>query len=492
MEVMSPSHADAAPRVHPNIILAVLSLAGIAYSLLSSAVVPALPTLQHDLHASANDTAWVLTAYLLAAAVATAVLGRLGDMYGKEKFLLVTLIILADATLLAALSTSLTVLIVARVLQGAAGGIFPLSFAIVRDEFPAHRVAGSIGFLSAILGIGSGFGIVGGAIVVQHLNWHWLFWIPLAPCVIAAVATWWFVPESPIRVPGRVNWLAAALVSVGTGAFMFGLSETTVWGWGSPKTLGLMAFGFVVMGLWVWVELHSDNPLVDMKMMRIRGVWTTNLAAATIGAGMFAAFIVIPQVAQLPTSTGFGFGASVVVSGLYLLPSTIAMAVMGAMAGNVARRYGSKAALLTGSIIVCLSFAFIWAQHAHPIDMLIMSAGMGFGMGLAYAAMANIIVESVRPDQTGVAGGMNTVVRLLGGAIGGQLSATFIANNSHHGVPDATGFTLTYAMSMLFLVVAVIAAWFVPSARERRRAVKLETSLGRVTESGVVAHLGDH
>jgi EmrB/QacA subfamily drug resistance transporter len=482
MAVETHGHASADPRVHPNVILAVLSLAGIAYALLSSAVVPALPTIQHDLGVSANDAAWVLTAYLLAAAVATAVLGRLGDMYGKEKFLLVTLVILADATLLAAVSRTLPLLIVARVLQGAAGGIFPLSFAIVRDEFPAERVPGSIGFLSAILGIGSGLGIVAGGFIVEHLNWHWLFWIPLAPCAIAAIATWWWVPESPVKVPGRVNWLAAALVSIGTGAVMFALSETTVWGWGSPKTIGLMLFGFLVLAAWVWVEVHSDNPLVDMGMMRIRGVWTTNLAAATIGAGMFAAFIVIPQVAQLPKSTGFGFGASVVVSGLYLLPSTIAMAVMGALAGNVARRFGSKRALFVGSIIVGASFAFIWAEHDQPIDMLILSAGMGTGMGLAYSAMANIIVQSVRPDQTGVAGGMNTVVRLLGGAVGGQLSATFIANNTVNGVPTATGFTMTYAMATLFLVVAVIAAWLVPDASERRRAVALETQLPRAQE----------
>lgn len=471
------THA-ADPAIHPNVILAVLSLGGIAYALLSSAVVPALPTLQRDLHASASGAAWVLTAYLLAAGVATAVLGKLGDIYGKEKLLLVTLVILADSTLLAAVANSLTLLIVARALQGAAGGIFPLSFAIVRDEFPADRVPGSIGFLSAILGIGSGFGIVAGGVIVEHLAWHWLFWIPLAPCVLAALATWWFVPESPIRHPGKVNWLAALLVSVGIGAVMLALSETTMWGWGSARTLGLLAGGLVVVVLWVWVELRSKNPLVDMSMMRIRGVWTTNLAALAIGAGMFAAFIVIPQVAQLPRSTGFGFGVSVVTSGVYLLPSTAAMAIMGVLAGRVARRYGSRWALLVGSAIVAVSFAYIWAEHSHPIDMLILSGGMGLGMGLAYSAMANIIVQAVPPEQTGVAGGMNTVVRLLGGAIGGQLSATFIAGDMVGKLPGAGGFTLTYAMSTGFLVVAVAAAWLVPGARSRRR-VTLRPMLAR-------------
>jgi EmrB/QacA subfamily drug resistance transporter len=469
-----PASARSRPRkaVNPNIIMGVLSIAGLSYSLLSAAVLPALPRLQHDLHTSATGAAWVLTAFLLAAAVATAILGRLGDMYGKEKLLLLTLVILADSTLLAAVSKSLTMLIIARVLQGVAGGVFPLSFAIVRDEFPEDRVAGSIGFLSSVLGIGSGFGIVLGGVIVEHLNWHWLFWLPLGPTALAALATWWFIPESPVRTPGRVNWLAAFLVAAGTGAFMFGLSETTVWGWGAAKSILVIGGGLVVMALWVLVEVRSDHPLVDMSMMRIRAVWTTNLAAAMIGAGMFAAFIVIPQVAQAPKSTGYGYGASVVVSGFYLLPSTIAMATLGSLAGRITKAFGSKAALLVGSMIVTVAFAFIWVQHSHPIDMYLMSGGMGFGMGLAYSAMANIIVQSVPSNQTGVAGGMNTVVRLLGGALGGQISATFIADHTAHGhLPGPTGYTMTYALSTVCLAICVLAALAVPGMRKRSPSI---------------------
>src|SRR5271170_898467 len=206
------ARTDTAHRVHPTIILAVLSLAGLAYAVLSSSVIPALPTIQHDLHTSEAGVSWVLTGYLLSASVATSIIGRLGDMYGKERLLLYTLIALALGTLLAAVSDSLGVLIVARVIQGSAGGIFPLAFAIARDEFPADRVAGSIGLMSSILGVGAGLGLISGAIIVQNLSWQWLFWIPLAVIVVAAVCTWRFIPESPVRVPGRVNWLAVALM----------------------------------------------------------------------------------------------------------------------------------------------------------------------------------------------------------------------------------------------------------------------------------------
>ncbi len=255
-------------RTHPNVTLAVLALAGLAYAMLSSAVVPALPTMQHELHTTENGIAWLLTGYLLAASVGTSILGRLGDMYGKERLLLWTLVILAGGTLLAAVSSSLTPIIVGRFVQGAAGGIFPLAFGIVRDEFPREKVAGSIGLLSAILGVGAGIGIVLSGVIVEHLNYHWLFWIPLVAIVIAAVATWRFIPESPIRTPGRINWLAATLMTIGLSAVLLAISETTTWGWGSARTLGLIAVGVVFVIVWIAVEVRSANPLIDMTMMR--------------------------------------------------------------------------------------------------------------------------------------------------------------------------------------------------------------------------------
>ncbi len=462
-------------RTHPNVTLAVLALAGLAYAMLSSAVVPALPTMQHELHTTENGIAWLLTGYLLAASVGTSILGRLGDMYGKERLLLWTLVILAGGTLLAAVSSSLTPIIVGRFVQGAAGGIFPLAFGIVRDEFPREKVAGSIGLLSAILGVGAGIGIVLSGVIVEHLNYHWLFWIPLVAIVIAAVATWRFIPESPIRTPGRINWLAATLMTIGLSAVLLAISETTTWGWGSARTLGLIAVGVVFVIVWIAVEVRSANPLIDMTMMRIRGVWTTNLAAFLLGAGMYASFIVFPQFAQLPTSTGFGFGASVVVSGLYLLPATIGMTMLGLYAGRISARFGSRAALLVGTAFTTASFALLAVAHSHPYDLLIAAALLGVGIGLAFAALGNLIVQAISPHQTGVASGMNTVMRTLGGALGGQLSATFIAGNTANGLPTVTGFTDTFLMATGFLIVCLLAGVLVPKMTP---AAELEAEVG--------------
>jgi EmrB/QacA subfamily drug resistance transporter len=458
-------------RVHPNLILAVLSLAGLAYAVLSSAVIPALPTVQHDLHASETGVTWLLTGFLLSASVGTSIIGRLGDMYGKERLLLWTLLVLAGGTLLAAVSQSLAMLIVARVIQGIGGGIFPLAFSIARDEFPRDKVAGSIGLMSSILGIGAGLGLVAGALIDEHLGWHWLFWIPLVVTLLAAFFSWRYIPESPVRSPGRVNWLSAALMSAGICAVLIAIAQTTTWGWGSAKTIGLLLIGLLFSGLWVFNEVRSAVPLVDMKMMRIRGVWTTNLAAFLLGAGLYSSFIVFPQFAQLPTSTGFGFGASVVVSSIYLLPSAVAMSVLGTLAGRVSARFGSKAALVAGAAISALAFGYAAIAHGHPYEMLITAALLGIGIGLAFAALGNLIVQAVPPTQTGVASGMNTVMRTLGGALGGQLAATFIADNTAHGLPTVHGFVDSYVMAAAFLLVCMLAGMLVPGPRVVTRAL---------------------
>jgi MFS family permease len=469
-----PPGTDHAERVHPTLILVVLSLAGLAYAILSSAVIPALPALQHDLHTTETGVTWLLTGFLLSASVATSIIGRLGDMYGKERLLVWTLVILAVGTLLAAVSNSLGMLIFARVIQGAGGGIFPLAFAIARDEFPPDRVAGSIGLISSILGIGGGAGLVVGALIVQNLSWHWLFWLPLVVTLLAAMATWRFIPESPVRAPGRVNWLAASLMSIGICAILIAIAQTTVWGWGGWQTWALIGFGALVCVAWVAVEVHSDSPLVDMTMMRIRGVWTTNLVAFLLGAGMFSSFIIFPQFAQLPKSTGFGFGASVVVSSLYLLPSAFGMGLLGTQAGRVARRYGSKLALVVGTGVTSVAFILLWAAHAHPIDMLISAALLGVGIGLAFAALGNLIVQAVPATQTGIATGMNTVMRTLGGALGGQISATFIADHVARGEPTVTGFNLTFAMATGFLIVCMLTAFLVPGPKAAAEARERE------------------
>ena len=237
----------------------VLMLGTIAYALLQSLVSPVLPTIQHELHTTQNTVTWVLTAFLLSASIFTPILGRVGDMVGKERMLVVTLAALAAGSVVAGLAHSITVLIIARAIQGIGGAVLPLSFGIVRDEFPGVKVAGAVGIIAAMAAVGGGAGIVLAGPIVSNLNYHWLFWIPMVIAAIATLCAWLFVPESPVRTPGRISWLAAVLLSAWLVALLLGVSEAPSWGWGSPKVLGLIGAAVVLAGSWVLVELRCHR-----------------------------------------------------------------------------------------------------------------------------------------------------------------------------------------------------------------------------------------
>jgi EmrB/QacA subfamily drug resistance transporter len=450
-------------RGNPTITLVVLGLAGFIYSVIQAAVLPALPSFQRSLHTSVDGAGWLLITYLLSASVATPIVGRLGDMYGKDRLLVATLVGLCAGTLLAAVSDSIGLLYVARVIQGVSGGIVPLSFGIVRDAMPRARVATSIGIVSSMLGVGGGAGIVLGALVLEHANWHWLFWAALAPTVLITVLAWRVIPPSPLRTPARVNWVAAALMSVGMSGVLIAVSEAASWGWGSPKTLGLLAAGLAGCAAWVAWEVRAREPLVDMRLMRIRAVWTTNLSATLLGGGMYAVFLIVPEFVQEPRSTGYGLGAGILQSGLYVLPLAVAMLIMSLQAGRVARRFGSKNAVVVGSLVTSASFVLMLLAHSSGWNFYLSTACFGFGMGLAFAALGTLIVDAVPRTHTGVASGMNAVMRTLGGAFGAAFVATFIAADTHHGQPAIGGFELSMVVAAVLLALAGAAALLIPS-----------------------------
>jgi EmrB/QacA subfamily drug resistance transporter len=453
-------------RLHPSLTFAVLALGAISYALLQSLVAPALPDIQHALHTSENSVSWILTAYLLSASVATPLIGRLGDMYGKERLLMIVLLLLSAGTLVSALASSLPLMLVGRVIQGAAGGIFPLAFGIIRDEFPRERVAAAIGLMSALLGVGGGAGVVLAGPIVDHLSFHYLFWLPLIPVVVATVATHLFVPESPIRVPGRVNWAGAALMSVGLAAVLVAVSETANWHWLSAKTLGCIAVGLALLALWVRSESRSDHPLVDMRMMRIRGVWTTNAVALLLGFGMYSSFILLPQLVETPTRAGYGFGASVTQAGLFMVPSTLAMLIVGSQTGRLEKLFGSKPPLLAGGVLALVSFLMLAFTRGERWEIYVAAALLGSGIGLAFAAMANLIIENVGPEQTGVATGMNTVTRTVGGGFGGAATASVIAGTvGVSGYPSAHGYTAAFTLCAIALAVGVVVGLGIPQRR---------------------------
>lgn len=451
-------------------IIAYLSLGGLSFAVLQSLVAPALGTIGKDLGVSTSDASWVLTAYLLSASVLTPILGRLGDMVGKRKVLIVVLFLLLAGAVLAALAPNLTVLIVGRVLQGAAGAVMPLSIGIVRDELPKERVSVTIGLLSAIFGIGAGVGIVAAGPIVESLSWHWLFWLPAGLVVIALLGAIFGMPESPVRTPGRLDWLGTGILSAGLVAVLLAISEGQNWGWGDGKTLSLLIGGGIALIAFVLVELRVAEPLIDVRLFRIRGVWTAHVVALAFGFAMFGTFVLVPTILQLPSVLGYGFGKTVSEAGLYLLPTVVAMVISGVVAGALIRRVGPKIPMIVGAVAVTIAFVIPALGHGEEWQIIISGILTGIGIGMALAATSNAIVESVPAAQTGEAISANTVLRTIGSSIGTAVIAALISSNiTPQGAPSDDAFTLGFWVSAGIGVLALLAALVVPSRVQRRR-----------------------
>lgn len=450
-------------RANYRVTFCVLLLGVSAYALLQSLVIPALPTIQHSLHTTQDAVTWVVTAYLLAASIATPIMGRVGDMVGKERVLVATLGALALGSVVAGLAHSIVVLVIGRAIQGIGGGVLPLSFGIIRDEFPREKVATGVGVIAAMTAVGGGLGLVVAGPIITHLNYHWLFWIPLVIVVIAGVCTWAYVPESPVRTPGRIDWLAALLLSGWLVALLVGVSEAPAWGWASPSVITLLLLAVVLLIGWIVVELRSRQPLIDIHMMRAPAVWTNNLVAFLFGVGMYSVMAFLPEFLQTPTSVGYGFGAGIVQSGLYLLPLTVTMFVFGLLSGRIAARFGSKSAVVVGSAVSCTAYVVLALAHTQPWEIYVVSTLLGVGLGLAFSAMSNLIVHAVPPSQTGVASGMNANIRTIGGAVGASIMASIVTSTLlADGYPAESGYTVGFAFLAVVTLAAVIAALFIP------------------------------
>jgi predicted MFS family arabinose efflux permease len=456
-----------------------------AFALLQSLVIPVLSTVQAELHTSQSAVTWVLTAYLLSASVMTPILGRVGDIYGKKWVFVTALAALAVGSVLAAVAPNLGIMIVARVIQGLGGGSLPLGFGIIRDEFPTGKVAGAVGILAALTAVGGSLGIVLAGPIVNALNWRWLFWLPGIVTAVAAAGAVLFVPQSPQRGRGTISWLPAFLLAGWLVLLLVPLSEASSWGWGSPKVLGLLAGAVAVAGAWIWSELRAATPLIDMKMMRLPGVWTNNLVALLIGIGLYAMFAFLPEFVQTPTSAGYGFGASITTSGLMLLPSGVTMFAVGLFVGPLTRRFGGKALVATGCLVGCAAMAMFAFARSQEWEIYVATGVLGVGFGLAFSTMSANVVAAVRADQTGVATGMNANIRTIGGSVGAAVMASIVtAKLQPSGLPAGSGYTTGFGVMAAVLAVAVLAALLIPSGRRPDRADIEEAAINTLAMSG--------
>jgi EmrB/QacA subfamily drug resistance transporter len=474
-------------RIHYRFTFAVLATAVGAFALLQSLVIPVLPTIQAGLHTSQNTVTWVLTAYLLSASIFTPIIGRLGDMRGKERILIAALAALTVGSVLAALAGSVAVMLAARVIQGVGGGVVPLAFGIIRDEFPQEKVAGAVGVIAALAAAGAGLGIVLAGPIVAALDYHWLFWIPAIVLAAATVAARMVIPQSPVRAPGKLSWGAAVLLSAWLVALLVPISEAPAWGWGSARVLSLLVAAVILAVAWVITETRSAQPLIDMRMMRIPVVWTTNLVALLVGVGMYATFAFLPEYLQTPKVAGYGFGLSITGSGLVLLPASIAMFVVGVASGRLTIRFGAKAVLVAGGIIAIVPFVLLTTARGSEWVVLVAMVLQGVGFGLVFSAMSSLVVQGVPADQTGVASGMNANIRTIGGSIGAAVMSSIVTSAAGpSGLPLAAGYTHGFALLTGATAAAALAAMLVPSAGRRLSREQQAETLPHA-ELGVVA-----
>ncbi|MFE9452052.1 MFS transporter [Streptomyces sp. NPDC006739] len=458
---------SAPPR--PNAVVAVLALAGITVSLMQTLVIPIVPELPRYLNATPSDAAWAVTATLLAASVATPVAGRLGDMFGKRRLLLVSLVLLVSGSVVCALSDALVPMIIGRALQGLAAAVVPLGISIMRDELPPERLAGSTALMSASLGVGGALGLPAAAFIAEHFDWHVLFWTSAALGVVSLGLVRTLVPESRVRAGGRFDVLGALGIAAGLVSLLLAVSKGADWGWGSGTTLGLLALAVVVLLAWGFYELRTAQPLVDLRTTARRQVLVTNLASVAFGFSMFAMSLVLPQLLQLPTQTGYGLGRSMLTVGLVMAPQGLVMMAMAPVSAAITKARGPKITLMTGAVVVAVGYGLSILLMSEVWHLILVSCVIGAGVGFAYGAMPALIMGAVPASETAAANSLNTLMRSIGtsvaSAVAGVILARMTTSLGGHPLPSENGFKTVMAMGAGAAVLAFLLASFLPRHR---------------------------
>jgi MFS family permease len=461
--------AGAPGRPRPGAVVPVLAFAGIVVALMQTLVIPLIPELPKLLNASAAGTAWAITATLLAAAVATPVVGRLGDMYGKRRMLLVSLGLLVVGSAVAGLSSSLAPMIAGRALQGLAAGVIPLGISIMRDELPAERLGSATAQMSASLGVGGALGLPSSAFLAQRTDWHVLFWTAAALGVVVFVLVVTFVPESAVRSGGRFDLVGAVGLSAGLSSLLLAISQGAGWGWGSGRTIGLFAAAAVVLVLWGWWERRTAEPLVDLRTTARPQVLLTNLASAVFGFAMFAMSLVLPQLLQLPKATGYGLGQSMLTAGLVMGPSGLVMMATAPVSAIISKKRGPKVTLMIGAVIVALGYALATVLMSAVWQLVLVSSLIGAGIGFAYGAMPSLIMSAVPVSETAAANSLNTLARSIGtsvsSAVAGVILAQLTIRLGSFTVPSQNGFRVILAIGAGAALAAFAIAAFIPPRR---------------------------
>jgi EmrB/QacA subfamily drug resistance transporter len=464
--LQSPVETEAASSRRSSLIVVVLAFSGIVVALMQTMILPISGRLPELLNAPADDTAWVVTSTLLAAAVATPILGRLGDMFGKRRMLFISLALMILGSVICALSESVTPMVIGRLVQGLALGFIPLGISIMRDVLPPAKLASSIALMSASLGVGGAVGLPLSALVAQSFDWHILFWSAAALGAVALLLVRLVVPESDQRPGGRFDFVGAVGLSIGLVALLLAISKGGTWGWGSGKILTLFATAAVVLVLWGLYELRVKQPMVDLRTTARRQVLFTNLAGLVFGFALFAIQLIVPQIVQLPETTGFGLGGTLLQAGLVMAPQGVAMMIAAPISAKISRAMGPKVTLIIGALIVAAGYGLNTFLMTEVWHLILVSCIIGVGVGLAYGAMPLLIMTGVPRSETGSANSVNSLLRAAGGSLGSAVAGVVLAQLTvtvaGHALPSEDGFRTLMMIGCAAALLALALAALLP------------------------------
>ncbi|GAA0469625.1 MFS transporter [Paractinoplanes deccanensis] len=461
----APAEAPAASRAWSGkqiVVLLVIGVGALMVSLTQSLLVPVLGELAVDLNASQDGIAWLLTSTLLVGAVAVPAFGRLGDLYGTRLLVLVALVSLVVGSLICALSDSLPMMIVGRSVVGLSVATVPLSISLIGVILPKEHAGAGIALISAMLGVGGALGLPLAGVIAQYADYHVLFWICVAGGIVAIPGILLLVPSPKPAASGRMDIPGTVLLGAAMLALLLPLAQGESWGWTSPLTLGLLAAAAVLLVAFVLIELRITSPLVDVRTTARPALLLTNIASLFVGFALFATLIGTATYVQAPEATGYGFGKSILVGGLCMLPGGLAMLVLSPFSAKLAPR----TALIVGSLIIAAGFASrIWLTGSLG-EVILGATVAGAGTGIAYAAMPGLIMHATPRAELAAANGLNALFRSVGSslasAIGGAILAAKTLDLGGHALPSLGAYRLLFVICAGAAVVAALLAVVIP------------------------------
>lgn len=445
-----------------RLVVPTLIFVGLLVAIVSSLGAPLIPTIAGHYHVALGTAQWVLTAALLTGALATPIMGRLADGVRQRDVIVAALATVVVGCVLGAVAPTFTWLVIGRGLQGLGLGLLPVNMAIARRTLDRAAATRAIATLSASTAIGAGIGYPLTALVAQVFNFRAAYWfgaiVVTGALICAAVVL-------PGRTPGAApafDYLGAVLLSLVVVATSVTLSEGGGWGRTSLTTLGLTTAGVVVLIAWVAWERRVGLPLVDLRHLAQRAVLTADLAGLLICVAMYLFIPIVVEFVQVPPSHGYGFGGSILVSGLVLVPLSVGTFCSSRFLPAYERRFGVRTVIPLGSLLFASASLFFLWQHSMLWEAFAAIGLAGLGVGFTFAAMPGFIVRSVPHEETGSATGFYQVLRNIGLSVGSALGAAVLSAHTPAGqvLPVLGGFQAVLLLSAGLTVATAIITYF--------------------------------